>query len=185
MLEDFTLAKIKRLDAGAWFDAKHRSTRIPTFGETIDALRGKRGLFIEVKSPERYEGIERLIMATLTTRGLDKPWADPKTPVVIQSFSMKPQDFAGREDDAADSFRVRGEGCAAYAQPEALIQLKTFATGLSPGKGRGRTARRSDGAGEGHRPRYHALHVPRFSGQRVSGRHRRDAPLPEKLQVDG
>ena len=41
MLEDFTLAEVKRLDAGAWFDAKFRGTRIPTFGETIDALRGK------------------------------------------------------------------------------------------------------------------------------------------------
>ena len=32
MLEDFTLAEIKRLDAGAWFDTKFRGTRIPTFG---------------------------------------------------------------------------------------------------------------------------------------------------------
>src|SRR5262245_43445885 len=32
MLEDFTLEEIKRLDAGAWFDAKYRGTRIPTFG---------------------------------------------------------------------------------------------------------------------------------------------------------
>ena len=61
MLEDFTLAEIRRLDAGAWFDAKFRGTRIPTFGETIEALRGRSGLFIEIKSPERYEGIERLI----------------------------------------------------------------------------------------------------------------------------
>src|SRR5215204_3059397 len=88
MLEDFTLAEVKRLDAGAWFDAKFRGTRIPTFGETIEALRGKIGLFIEVKSPERYEGIERLIMADLAGRGLDQPWADPRTPVVIQSFDM-------------------------------------------------------------------------------------------------
>jgi glycerophosphoryl diester phosphodiesterase len=46
MLEDFTLAEVKRLDAGAWFDAKFRGTRIPTFGETIDSLRGRSGLFI-------------------------------------------------------------------------------------------------------------------------------------------
>ena len=80
MLEDFTLAEIKRLDAGAWFDAKFSGTRIPTFGETIDALRGKSGLFIEVKAPERYEGIERLIMADLAGRQLDKPCADPARP---------------------------------------------------------------------------------------------------------
>ena len=32
---------LKRLDAGSWFHAKYRGTRIPTFAETIDALRGR------------------------------------------------------------------------------------------------------------------------------------------------
>ena len=51
------------------------------------SLRGRSGLFIEVKAPERYEGIERLIMAELKARGLDRPGADARTPVLIQSFS--------------------------------------------------------------------------------------------------
>ena len=136
MLEDFTLAEIKRLDAGAWFDAKFRNTRIPTFGETIDALRGKSGLFIEVKSPERYEGIERLIMAHLTTHKLDKPWADPRTPVVIQSFSMTSlKIFAGTlKTTLPIHFLYGAKDAAAYAKPEALVQMKTFATGISPEK---------------------------------------------------
>ena len=56
MLEDFTLAEIKRLDAGVWFDAKFRGTRIPTFGETIESLRGRSGLFIEVKTSRAIRG---------------------------------------------------------------------------------------------------------------------------------
>ena len=40
-VEDVQTLKIKRLDAGVWFDAKFRGTRIPTFAETIDALRGR------------------------------------------------------------------------------------------------------------------------------------------------
>ena len=72
MLADFTLAEVKRLDAGAWFGAKFRGTRIPTFGETIDAMRGRTGLFIEIKSPELYEGIERLILTT--ELGDTQPW---------------------------------------------------------------------------------------------------------------
>jgi glycerophosphoryl diester phosphodiesterase len=136
MLEDFTLAEIKRLDAGAWFDAKFRGTRIPTFGETIEALRGRSGLFIEVKAPERYEGIERLIMAELQSRGLDKPWADPRTPVVIQSFNMTSlKIFHGTlKTTLPIHFLYGARDGAAYARPEALIQLKTFATGLSPEK---------------------------------------------------
>ena len=87
MLADFTLAEVKRLDAGAWFDEKFRGTRIPTFGETIDAMRGRSGLFIEIKSPELYEGIERLILNELEAKGLARPGADPRTPVLLQSFS--------------------------------------------------------------------------------------------------
>lgn len=136
MLEDFTLAEIKRLDAGAWFDARFRGTRIPTFGETIDAVRGKSGLFIEVKSPGRYEGIERLIMADLRSRGLDKPWADPRTPVVIQSFSITSlKIFAGTlKTTLPIHFLYGAKDAAAYTTPEALVQLKTFATGISPEK---------------------------------------------------
>ena len=87
MIEDFTLAELKRLDAGSWFDPKFRATRIPTFAETIDALRGRSGLFIELKTPERYEGIERLILAELEAKGLGRPGADPRTPVLLQSFT--------------------------------------------------------------------------------------------------
>jgi glycerophosphoryl diester phosphodiesterase len=136
MLEDFTLAEVKRLDAGAWFDAKFRGTRIPTFGETIEALRGRSGLFIEVKSPERYEGIERLIMADLSSRGLDKPWADPRTPVLIQSFSMTSlKIFRGTlKTTLPIHFLYGARDAAAYATPEAIVRLKEFATGISPEK---------------------------------------------------
>ena len=136
MLEDFTLAEVKRLDAGAWFDGKYRGTRIPTFGETIEALRGKSGLFIEVKSPERYEGIERLIMADLSSRGLDKPWADPRTPVVIQSFSMTSlKIFKGTlQTTLPIHFLYGAKDAAAYSTPEAIVRLKDFATGISPEK---------------------------------------------------
>jgi glycerophosphoryl diester phosphodiesterase len=136
MLEDFTLAEVKRLDAGAWFDAKFRGTRIPTFGETIEALRGKSGLFIEVKSPERYEGIERLIMAELSSRGLDKPWADPRTPVLIQSFSMTSlKIFKGTlKTTLPIHFLYGAKDAAAYSTPEAIVRLKDFATGISPEK---------------------------------------------------
>jgi glycerophosphoryl diester phosphodiesterase len=136
MLEDFTLAEIKRLDAGAWLDAKYRGTRIPTFGETIEAVRGRTGLFIEVKSPERYEGIERLIMAELRSRGLDRPWADPKTPVLIQSFSA---DSLKIFKDTLKTtlpihFLFGARDAAPWLTDEGLGRIKAFSTGISPEK---------------------------------------------------
>jgi glycerophosphoryl diester phosphodiesterase len=136
MLEDFTLAEVKRLDAGAWFDAKYRGTRIPTFGETIDAIRGRTGLFIEVKSPERYEGIERLIMAQLKASGLDQPGADPRTPVLIQSFSAPSlRIFADTlHTKLPIHFLFGARDAAQWVTADGLQRIKTFSTGISPEK---------------------------------------------------
>jgi glycerophosphoryl diester phosphodiesterase len=136
MLEDFTLAEIRRLDAGAWFDARFRGTRIPTFAETIDALRGRSGLFIEVKSPERYPGIEKLIVAELEAKGLARPGADPRTPVLIQSFSAPSlQIFTGTLGTTLPvHFLVGARDAGPWLTDEGLAKIKAFATGLSPEK---------------------------------------------------
>jgi glycerophosphoryl diester phosphodiesterase len=136
MLEDFTLAEIRRLDAGAWFDARYRGTRIPTFAETIDALRGRSGLFIEVKSPERYPGIEKLIAAELEAKGLARPGAVPRTPVLIQSFSAPSlQIFTGTLGTKLPvHFLVGARDAGPWLTDEGLAKIKSFATGLSPEK---------------------------------------------------
>ncbi|HVJ82224.1 MAG TPA: glycerophosphodiester phosphodiesterase family protein, partial [Planctomycetia bacterium] len=38
---DFTLAEIKRLDAGSWKDAKFAGARVPTLREMIGAVKGR------------------------------------------------------------------------------------------------------------------------------------------------
>jgi glycerophosphoryl diester phosphodiesterase len=136
MIDDFTLAELKRLDAGAWFHAKFRDTRIPTFAETIDALRGRSGLFIELKTPERYQGIERLILAELEAKGLARPGADPRTPVLLQSFSAASlQILSGTLGTKLPvHFLVGARDAAPWLTAEGLTKIKTFATGISPEK---------------------------------------------------
>jgi glycerophosphoryl diester phosphodiesterase len=136
MLEDFTLAELQRLDAGSWFDPKFRGTRIPTFTETIESLRGRSGLFIELKTPERYDGIERLILTELEARGLDRPGADPRTPVLLQSFTESSlQILAGTlKTKLPIHFLVSARDAAPWLTPEGLTKIKAFATGISPEK---------------------------------------------------
>lgn len=55
---DFTLAEIKTLDAGSWFDPSFAGQRVPTLEELLDLAVGRAGLDIELKSPELYPGIE-------------------------------------------------------------------------------------------------------------------------------
>ena len=86
------LAQIKRLDAGSWFDRKFTGERVPTFDEAVALIRGKAGLFPELKTPEIYEGrkvdFEALVAAALDKHGLRGPKADPKTPVILQTFGQ-------------------------------------------------------------------------------------------------
>ncbi|MGH9198943.1 MAG: glycerophosphodiester phosphodiesterase family protein, partial [Acidimicrobiia bacterium] len=69
LVNDFTLAELKRLDAGSWFDRKFAGARIPTFQEAIDLVRGRAGLYPELKDPEFYRELgvspERLFAEAL------------------------------------------------------------------------------------------------------------------------
>ena len=88
---EFTLAEILKLDAGSWKRPQFAGARVPTFQQMIDLVKGKAGIIPETKAPEVYGrrglNMEQAVMEVLKTNKLDTPGADPKTPVVIQSFS--------------------------------------------------------------------------------------------------
>ena len=49
-----TLAEIRTLDAGRWFDRKFAGTRVPTLDEVLAWSRGRLGILVELKNcPER------------------------------------------------------------------------------------------------------------------------------------
>ena len=53
LVEDFTVAELKQLDAGSWFDERFAGEPIPTFREALLALdEYDIGLWLEIKSPE-------------------------------------------------------------------------------------------------------------------------------------
>src|SRR5262245_12718344 len=90
-VSDFTLAEIKRLDAGFWFDRKYKGARVPTWQEAIELVRGRAGLYPETKAPEVYGSrgfdMERLLVESLRKNVLDVQPLKAQTPIVIQSFS--------------------------------------------------------------------------------------------------
>jgi glycerophosphoryl diester phosphodiesterase len=136
LLEDFTLAELRRLDAGSWFAPEFTGTRIPTFAETIDSLKGRSGLFIELKSPERYKGIEALVMADLKAKGLDQPGAHPSTPVLIRSFTASSLEIFAHEigTKLPIHFLFGARDAAPWITPDGLKRIRAFATGISPEK---------------------------------------------------
>ncbi len=51
---DFTLAEIKQLDAGSWFDNRFAGERIPTWEEAVTFVGTAAGLYPELKTPALY-----------------------------------------------------------------------------------------------------------------------------------
>ena len=137
LVNDFTLAEIKRLDAGAWFHAKFAGARIPTFQEAVDLVKGKAGLYPELKDPEFYRtrGVspETLLAEALRRNGLV---ADPKTPVIIQSFDDTTIKLLSKElPQVARVFLVEARAINHLDSPEKLRGIAQWATGLGPNKG--------------------------------------------------
>lgn len=138
---DFTLAEIRQLDAGAWFDPKFAGARIPTWQEAIDLIRGHAGIYPETKGPEFYDkqgfDMERMVMETLRRNGLDQPGADPRTPVIIQSFSA-----AGLQKLHSKLkcrlpliFLIGTDKDSELLTAAGLRRIAQFATGIGPAKG--------------------------------------------------
>jgi glycerophosphoryl diester phosphodiesterase len=90
LVNDFTLDEIRRLDAGKWFGPAFAGARLLTFQEAIDLVKGKAGLYPELKSPQLYKsrGIDqvKLFVDVIRANGLDQPESLRTTPVIIQSF---------------------------------------------------------------------------------------------------
>jgi glycerophosphoryl diester phosphodiesterase len=49
-----TLAQLRQLDAGSWFDPRFNAERLPTLAEVLDAVKGHLQVNIEIK-PEAFE----------------------------------------------------------------------------------------------------------------------------------
>jgi len=132
-VSDFTLAEIKRLDAGAWFGEKFRGTRIPAWQEALEEIRGKAGLYPETKAPEVYGSrgfdTERLVVDHLRKNELAEPGADPRTPVIIQSFSAA--SLRKMTDELECKLpKILLMGFA----PKELEEIERFAVGIGPEK---------------------------------------------------
>lgn len=134
-LEDFTLAEVQQLDAGAWFGATFAGTRVPTFDETIRAVNGRSGLFIELKAPERYPGIEAQVLAELERHGLQLPGANARTPVFIQSFTAPSLELLAKLGTKLPLHMLfSARDADTWLSNEGLDRVRTFATGISPEK---------------------------------------------------
>ena len=135
---DFTVAEMRRLDFGSWFNARFTGARIVTWREAVDFVRTKPGvgMYPELKSPPLYtsRGVDmtKIFVESVKKNGLERPASLKANPVIIQSFDEAtirraatdlptiPRVFLTSSDNDVTDARLR--------------ELAAFATGIAPEK---------------------------------------------------
>jgi glycerophosphoryl diester phosphodiesterase len=136
LVNDFTLAEIKRLDAGSWFNPRFAGATVPTFQEAVDLVHGKAGMYPELKDPEFYRrrGIRTdvLLATALRKNGLV---ANPKTPVIIQSFDDEALKHLARDlPQVPRVWLVDAASGARIDSADKLREIARWASGVAPNK---------------------------------------------------
>jgi glycerophosphoryl diester phosphodiesterase len=134
---DFTLAEIKQLDAGSWFDPKFAGERVPTWDEAVAAVGTAAGLYPELKTPALYRAREidqtALFIESVATLKLD---ARPAGSLILQSFDERPlRDLARQLPTFPRVLLIEMKDGGRWLTAEGLKEAASFATGIGPSKG--------------------------------------------------
>jgi len=85
-IADYTLAQLKKLDAGSWYNKRFKNTRIPTLAEVLDICKNKIAVNIEIKteavSKMFFGGIEEKCLKIVEKNGMRRH-------VVFSSFDPR------------------------------------------------------------------------------------------------
>ncbi|ANU24873.1 glycerophosphodiester phosphodiesterase [Planococcus donghaensis] len=95
-VKDMTLADIKKLDAGSWFNAaypeksqsQYEGVKVPTLEEVIETFGKNSRYYIETKAPEVYPGMEKELVRVLKKHKLNGQNTQ-SSKVIVQSFSQE------------------------------------------------------------------------------------------------
>jgi glycerophosphoryl diester phosphodiesterase len=136
---DFTLAEIKTLDAGGWFDPKFAGERILTWQEAVAVVGGRAGLYPELKAPALYAGrnvdMVAIAVAALKAGGFDRPAAAARPPLILQSFDADALRALAKALPAVPRvLLVDPRSAGRWTSVDGLKEARTFATGIGPHK---------------------------------------------------
>jgi glycerophosphoryl diester phosphodiesterase len=72
-VKDMTLAELKRLDAGGWYDPRFSGERIPTLAELLTWAKDRVGVAVEIKNgPIYYPGIAEKTIRLVRQHGMER-----------------------------------------------------------------------------------------------------------------
>jgi glycerophosphoryl diester phosphodiesterase len=133
---NFTLAEIKQLDAGSWFDPRFAGEKVPTWEEAVRAVGTRAGLYPELKSPPLYRtrGIDMvgLFVESLGPLGLNER---PRGTLIVQSFDdLTVRELARELPAVPRTLLIEARDGQRWLSPAGMKEAATFATDLGPAK---------------------------------------------------
>lgn len=137
-VHDFTLAEIRKLDAGSWFKPEFAGAGVPTFDDLLEWTRSRVQVLTELKDLEAYEtlGIDplSLCVAALRRHGRLSGSADPA--VTVQSFHASTV-RRGRQllpRSVSMALLVEPADSELLRDRDHVMAIAEFASGIGPGK---------------------------------------------------
>ena len=138
MLADFTLAEVKRVDAGAWFGPAFAGERILTWDEAVAVVDGRAGLYPELKSPAHYadRGLDIVALAAAAfERAPPAPLPNGRDRLIVQSFDADALRALSKLLPAVPRVLLVGPQAAErWLSPTGLDEIRGFASGIGPAK---------------------------------------------------
>lgn len=136
-VKDYTLAEIKHLDAGSWFNEKYpqyakpeyAGLQVPTLQEVIETFGTGARYYIETKSPEVYPGMEEKLVEILKEYKLTGQNVQ-SSKVIIQSFSADSLKMVREIDPTIPLVQLLWYDQPATLTDEELEEYKSYSIGL-------------------------------------------------------
>jgi glycerophosphoryl diester phosphodiesterase len=130
-IKNMTLAEIKALDAGSWFNDKHQiyardeyvDEKVPTLREIFETFGKDTHYMLETKSPEENPGLEEKMWALVEEFGL-------RNQIAIQSFSKDSLKKIRSWDPEVILFQLLWYNRAAHISNSLLTEIKGYANGI-------------------------------------------------------
>lgn len=134
LVKDYTLAEIKQLDAGSWFNEKYPESanpnyeglQVPTLEEVFKKFGKNASYYIETKSPETYPGMEKELL-----RLIDKYDINKKS-LLIQSFSPQSLKIMNELDPSVKLVQLISYKNYAVITDDEIAAIKEYAMGVGP-----------------------------------------------------
>lgn len=134
LVKDYTLAQIKELDAGSWFNEKsplyaqtsYEGLTVPTLEEVFQEFGKNENYYIETKSPEVYPGMEEELLRLVEKYDINKK------KLLVQSFSAESLLKMNVLDPSINLVQLLSYRTNAVITDAEIAAIKKYAIGVGP-----------------------------------------------------